>query len=48
MPGYRRWRIAGGMYFFTVNLLDRRRTQIVNRIDCLRRAFRPALARRAR
>ena len=25
MPDYRRWRVAGGSYFFTVNLLDRRK-----------------------
>lgn len=46
MSRYRRWRIAGGTYFFTVNLLDRRATLLIDHIDCLRRAFRMALTRR--
>jgi hypothetical protein len=36
MPDYRRaWR-QGGTYFFTVNLLERRRTLLVDHIDLLR------------
>lgn len=46
MPRYRRWRIAGGTYFFTVNLLDRRRSLLVDHIDLLRRSFRMTLANR--
>jgi putative transposase len=40
MPDYRRWRIPGGTYAFTVNLLNRRSTLLVDRIDRLRYAFR--------
>jgi putative transposase len=40
MPNYRRWRVPGGCYFFTVNLLNRRRTLLVDHIDVLRDAFR--------
>lgn len=40
MPDYRRWRVAGGSYFFTVNLLDRRRRLLVEHVDALRAAFR--------
>ena len=37
MPNYRRNRVAGGCYFFTVNLLQRNRNQLlVKRIDILR------------
>jgi putative transposase len=37
MPDYRRNRIEGGCYFFTVNLLERKHNQfLVNRIDILR------------
>jgi len=39
MPAYRRWRAAGGCYFFTVNLADRRRRLLVEHIDALRAAF---------
>ena len=39
MPDYRRWRIPGGTYFFTVNLLDRRRALLTDEIDHLRAAF---------
>jgi putative transposase len=42
MPRYRRVWVPGGTYFFTVNLLDRRRTLLVDRIDDLRAAFRAA------
>jgi putative transposase len=39
MADYRRLRIRGGTYFFTVNLADRASTALVDRIDALRRAF---------
>ena len=38
MPNYRRAFIPGGCWFFTVNLLDRRRTLLVDHIDILRKA----------
>ena len=37
MVNYRRSRIAGGAFFFTVNLLDWRETLLVDHIDRLRR-----------
>jgi putative transposase len=40
MPNYRRLWIAGGTYFFTVNLLKRRRDLLVRYIDALRAAVR--------
>ena len=40
MPDYRRNRVAGGTYFFTVNLLERRSRLLVERIDGLRTAVR--------
>jgi putative transposase len=36
MPNYRRLFIPGGCWFFTVNLLDRRQTLLVDHIDALR------------
>jgi len=36
MPDYRRLRIPGGCYFFTVNLLDRNNDLLVEHIDLLR------------
>lgn len=38
MPEYRRLRIAGGCYFFTVALADRRASLLVDRVDLLRSA----------
>ena len=38
MPNYRRNRIPGGTYFFTVNLLDRRSYLLVEHINSLRQA----------
>jgi putative transposase len=38
MPNYRRAFVPGGCWFFTVNLLDRRRTLLVDHIDILREA----------
>ncbi len=40
MPDYRRNRISGGTYFFTVNLDDRRSSLLVDRVDALREAVR--------
>ncbi len=41
MPDYRRYRIAGGCYFFTVNLLERSPNDLlVRHIDLLRQAVR--------
>ena len=38
MVNYRRNRVAGGTFFFTVNLLDRRKkTLLVDHVDTLRR-----------
>ena len=39
MPNYRRVRIAGGTYFFTVNLLERRQRLLTKHIADLRRAI---------
>ncbi len=39
MVNYRRHRIAGGSYFFTVTLRDRRSHLLVEHIDLLREAF---------
>ncbi len=39
MSNYRRVRVPGGTYFFTVNLLERRRRLLVDNIDLLRVAF---------
>ena len=44
MVFYRRNLVAGGTYFFTVTLADRRADWLVRDIQCLRKAFR--LARR--
>jgi putative transposase len=40
MPDYRRNRVPGAAYFFTVNLLDRRFDLLVTHIDVLREAVR--------
>jgi putative transposase len=40
MPNYRRAFIAGGSWFFTVNLFDRRSRLLVEHIDALREAVR--------
>jgi putative transposase len=44
MPDYRRNRVAGGSYFFTVNLLDRRSDVLITRIGALRDAVRATRA----
>jgi putative transposase len=45
MPDYRRNRVPGGTYFFTVNLLDRGSRLLVTHIDALRGAVRRVRAR---
>jgi putative transposase len=45
MPDYRRNRVPGGTFFFTVNLLDRRSDLLVIQIDALRGAVRQVRAR---
>jgi len=40
MPNYRRYRIEGGCYFFTVNLLDRKSHLLIEHIDLLRESVR--------
>lgn len=46
MPDYRRNRIPGGTYFFTVNLLDRDSHLLTDHIDVLRRAVRDTRTRK--
>ncbi len=47
MSEYRRFRVPGGAYFFTINLLRRRgNTLLVDRIDALRAAMREVRAQR--
>jgi putative transposase len=46
MPDYRRNRVPGATYFFTVNLRDRRSDLLVVEIAALRDAVRTELARR--
>jgi len=40
MTDYRRYRLKGGAYFFTVNLAERKRNLLTEHIDALRGAFR--------
>ena len=40
MSDYLRYRVAGGCYFFTVNLLERNNTLLVDHIDLLRESVR--------
>ena len=42
MPRYRREHVPGGTFFFTVNLLERRRRLLVDHVDELRASFRAA------
>ncbi|MBP8202866.1 MAG: transposase [Pseudomonas sp.] len=46
MVNYRRARVAGGTYFFTLTLKDRRSDLLVRRIDLLREALRHVKQRR--
>ena len=45
MPDYRRNRVPGGTYFFTVNLLERKLSLLTDHIDALRAAVRRVRAR---
>jgi len=47
MPQYRRSRLPGGCYFFTVALADRRKTHLTDHIDALRDAIRWTRNRRS-
>jgi len=40
MPDYRRHRLPGGSYFFTVNLLERKSDLLIRNVDVLREAVR--------
>lgn len=42
---YRRTTVAGGSYFFTVNLADRKRTLLVDHVDILRKVIRKVKAK---
>lgn len=42
MPRYRRERVPGGTFFFTMNLLEGRRRLLVDHVDDLRASFRAA------
>ncbi|MDD5364365.1 MAG: transposase [Gallionellaceae bacterium] len=46
MPDYRRNRMPGGTYFFTVNLLERNSSLLFDHIDALRDAVRTVRVRR--
>ncbi len=46
MPDYRRNRVPGGAYVFTVNLRDRASRLLVDDIDLLRSALRSVRSRR--
>ncbi len=45
MPGYRRNRVPGGTYFFTVNLLERKSRLLIDQVDVFREAARQVRAR---
>ena len=40
MPNYLRYRLKGGCYFISVNLLERNNTLLVDHIDLLRESVR--------
>ncbi len=46
MPDYHRNRVPGGTFFFSVNLLERRNTLLVDRVNALRDAVRKVRAAR--
>ncbi|SMF38696.1 REP-associated tyrosine transposase [Pseudogulbenkiania subflava] len=46
MANYRRWRVPGGTYFFTVTLLERGSGLLVEQIEALREAVRRTRAER--
>jgi len=39
MPNYRRWRLRGGTYFFTICLADRRSSLLTDHVALLREAY---------
>jgi len=39
MPDYRRFRVPGGTYFFTINLREQRSDLLMRHIDALREAI---------
>jgi REP-associated tyrosine transposase len=45
MSDYRRNRVPGGTYFFTVNLRDRRSDLLVTQVDALRNSVRQVMAK---
>jgi putative transposase len=47
MPDYRRYRVPGGTYFFTINLLERRSDLLIRYIEALREAVRRTRAERS-
>jgi putative transposase len=47
MPDYRRYRVPGGTYFFTINLLERRSDLLIRHIEALREAVRRTRAERS-
>ncbi len=47
MPDYRRYRVPGGTYFFTINLLERRADLLVRHIEALREAVKRTRAERS-
>lgn len=44
MTDYRRYRVKGGIYFFTVNLAERNKTLLTDHIAVLREVFRQVTA----
>ena len=46
MPDYRRFRVPGGTYFFTINLLERRSDLLIRNVHALRDAVRRTRAER--
>ena len=46
MPDYRRYRVPGGTYFLTINLLDRRLDLLTRHIEALREAVRRTRVKR--
>jgi putative transposase len=47
MPDYRRYRVPGSTYFFTINLLKRRSDLLIRYIEALREAVRRTRAERS-
>ncbi len=46
MPDHRRYRVPGGTYFFTINLIGRRADLLVRHIEPLREAVKCTRAER--